>query len=1033
MHNYGNFNELNLVSLTNEPTHLNLQSALKTNSPYFDIEEVSNEISAHPCLSIATINVQSLNAKHTQLQILSDALAENHGEPFDIICMQETWLTGEADASLLQLNGYNLILQGASLSRHSGLGIYINSSIPYTIKPNIKYSTWEAMVLEIMHSSISKPIVIVNIYRAPNNLLENKIKFIEEFTDLVNNMQALNKHIIISGDFNLDLLKVKKDNIISMYFTNLTAAGFEPLITLPTRFTENYTCTLIDNIFTNSMNILEPISGILISNISDHKLCFTLFPLENNNDKQPPYVTIITRPNNVNDLIKVDLQNLDIMSMFDQGLNSDPSINYDILESALTQLIDKYTTKRRVKFRKHRHKKQPWITQGILKSIKYRDKLHLKVKKTPPTSNDLPSMKINLSTYNKILKKIIRQAKALHYTNLFETHKNDSKRTWNNINSILNKKQKDDSTIDHLIVDGKRITSDFEIATQLNNFFTEIGHKTASQIPLTNVNYQSFLPPSTHPEFSFNTITDTEIDKIITDLKPKYSTGHDHINTILIKHLKHELIKPLTLIANQMITTSIFPDQLKIAKIKPIHKKDDKHISTNYRPISLLPSVSKILEKVMLLQLDNHFTNNQLYFKSQYGFRKKRSTELAILEFTDRIIQNMDHNVTPTAIFLDLSKAFDTLNHNILTNKLKYYGIRNTSLNLCQSYLSNRKQFVTVNNETSSNLNISIGVPQGSILGPFFFLVFVNDLPNCTNSLDFITYADDTTLFTTLNPKLPQTNAQLNTEVDKVYTWLCTNKLSLNIAKTKLMNFHTPQRLYTPPKIFIDQEPVQNVNQYNFLGILIDDNLTWKAHTNKISIKISQITGIINKLKHIIPQFALRNIYNALILPHLSYGILAWGINNNTNSILKIQKRAVRAITNSPYNSHTNQLFKRLNLLKINDIRKYFEIKFYHKFINNNLPEYFDEFVKRNEHFYNVHLTRSSHRLSVPVRRHRFCESGLRWSLVDTFNKCPNPLQIKIHTHSIHAISIQYKAFLIEAYDETCDVVNCYVCQRQIN
>ena len=268
-------------------------------------------------------------------------------------------------------------------------------------------------------------------------------------------------------------------------------------------------------------------------------------------------------------------------------------------------------------------------------------------------------------------------------------------KTWNNINSILNRKQNNDlntKIIDHLIIDGNKITSDSQIATHFNKFFEEIGHTTASNIPAVNIDYHDFLPPTNNTDFSFNTITVDKIEKIISDLKPKHSTGHDHINTVLIKHLKHELSGPLTLITNQMITTSIFPDQLKIAKIKPIHKKDNKHTCTNYRPISLLPSISKILEKVMLLQLDKHFTNHQLYFKSQYGFRNKRSTELALIEFTDKIIRNMDQNISPTAIFLDLSKAFDSLNHNILINKLKHYGIRDTSLNLCISYLTNRKQ-----------------------------------------------------------------------------------------------------------------------------------------------------------------------------------------------------------------------------------------------------------------------------------------------------------------------------------------------------
>ena len=184
-------------------------------------------------------------------------------------------------------------------------------------------------------------------------------------------------------------------------------------------------------------------------------------------------------------------------------------------------------------------------------------------------------------------------------------------------------------------------------------------------------------------------------------------------------------------------------------------------------------------------------------------------------------------------------------------------------------------------------------------------------------------------------------------------------------------------------------------------------------------------------MKHIIPQYVLLNIYNALILPHLSYGILAWGKNNNIKAILKIQKKTVRAISKSSYNSHTDPLFKRLKLLKVNDIRKYFEIKFYHKYSNNILPEYFNDFARNNEYYYSGRSTRSRYRLSVPVHRHCFCKSGLRWSLVETINSCPDSILNKMLTHSIKAVSQQYKSFLFEEYQEACTIQNCYVCNRQ--
>ena len=227
-----------------------------------------------------------------------------------------------------------------------------------------------------------------------------------------------------------------------------------------------------------------------------------------------------------------------------------------------------------------------------------------------------------------------------------------------------------------------------------------------------------------------------------------------------------------------MITTSIFPNSLKIAKIKPIYKKGNKELCENYRPISLLPALSKILEKVMLKQINQYFTTNNLYYHSQYGRRKKHSTEHALIEFTDHIITSLDKNETPTSIFIDLTKAFDCLDHDILLHKLRHYGLDDKALKLCTHYLSNRKQYIKLPDATSDLLSINTGVPQGSILGPFFFLLYINDLPNSSDLIKFITYADDTTLLTTLNPQTHNNN--INNELSKVFKWFCSNRLSLN-------------------------------------------------------------------------------------------------------------------------------------------------------------------------------------------------------------------------------------------------------------
>ena len=284
----------------------------------------------------------------------------------------------------------------------------------------------------------------------------------------------------------------------------------------------------------------------------------------------------------------------------------------------------------------------------------------------------------------------------------------------------------------------------------------------------------------------------------------------------------------------------------------------------------------------------DYFVENKLLYESQYGFRKLHSTEYAALEFTDKIITNLDQGKLPLAIFLDLSKAFDTIDHSILIHKLHYYGIQGTALNWFKSYLYNRKQYVQFNNCNSSHSAITTGVPQGSILGPLLFIIYMNDISEVTNKFHFTLYADDTSLiepictFTTDLKNNSEASNTINQELKLITDWLCLNKLSLNAKKTKMMIFHHRQRNISEIKLnlSINDTPIEQVNEFNFLGLMFDECMTWKSHTQKICSKIAVVNGTLNRLKRFISCDILKTIYNALIQPHLNYGILLWGKKN---------------------------------------------------------------------------------------------------------------------------------------------------------
>ena len=336
-------------------------------------------------------------------------------------------------------------------------------------------------------------------------------------------------------------------------------------------------------------------------------------------------------------------------------------------------------------------------------------------------------------------------------------------------------------------------------------------------------NFSNYLSKRSIQSIFLDAVTENEVEFEIRKLRENKSCGHDDIPPKLVKNISKYVIKPLTYIYNQSFLTGSIPDDLKVALVTPVFKANDKEEFSNYRPISVLPCFSKILEKLMYNRLLKYLDQNNILFPSQYGFRRKHSTNLATIELITKISQAIDNNENTLGVFLDLAKAFDTVNHEILLRKLDHYGVRGIVNKWFKNYLTGRKQIVKYKSVQSQSLTITCGVPQGSVLGPLLFLIYMNDVSRCSKKLSFILFADDTNLFYS-HKNVDILYNTMNQELKNITSWLSCNKLSLNVKKTHFMVFKTKRKkLDQVFEIKINDQQIDKVNYTKFLGLYIDD------------------------------------------------------------------------------------------------------------------------------------------------------------------------------------------------------------------
>jgi len=811
------------------------------------------------CLSI---NIDGIRNKFEEFQIQLNL--NNKFRP-SVIGVCETKLT-DSRASMHNIPGYQLITNNHRGNK-GGVALYIRDGITFIAKPQLTFIIRgiETIFADIIINGVTRTVGMIYRRAVDITISDFADKIVSDVLENLGNNRSY-----LMGDFNINLLQYRDCVNIANFYHTMMSHGFRPMITKPTRVTPN-TATLIDNIYTNDItNIVQ--SSVIISAVSDHYPVYTKYNTNDNqvnNNIQIINYRKFTDESLNNFKIAIDELNCDEISLIDDACES-----FNYLHNYLT---DKFEICFPLKQKRvtDRDIKKPWITGEILTAVKLKQKLSRKCKKYPRTYGAEYRRQKNL------VARTIKAARETYFQNTLSRDFGDSKKTWNTINKILGKiKPKNSNCIKS---ENEIINNPKEIATKFNEYFNSIPTTLSNSIiNADNATYEEFLPnplPESHP---FYETTNIEIKSIIEGIKDSNSAGIDCLTTKVIKSNANALTPILKILINKSLSQGKFPEKLKTAKIIPVFKNKDKTEVSNYRPISILPVISKIYERVFYNRLYNYFSYNNLFSESQYGFRSGRSTELALLKFSEDIINSFNNGKNTVATFMDLSKAFDCVNHEILIKKLEYYGVNRICIQWVQSYITDREHYTSWNESNSPTCLLNIGVPQGSILGPLLFLIYINDIVNSSNSLTFVLFADDTTIYSS-HKNIDTAINMMNNELQRVAKWFDANKLSLNVSKTQTMLLSRKKKLTPSISVFIKEQEIIRVAKTKFLGVVVDEHLTWKDHIALISNKISKSCGIIFQIRNSLTDSAKKLIYNSLIHPYVTYCLNVYVITKTSH------------------------------------------------------------------------------------------------------------------------------------------------------
>lgn len=902
-------------------------------------------------ISLAHINARSLLNTFDTFQ--------DHVLNYDysIVGVSETWLHEDIDDLSVSLPGYTFVRQDRS-SRGGGVGVYIKKDIKYSILLQECTEVLEHIWIKIFFGNIT--LILGNIYRPPSTNIDHFFQYYEDIlTDLFSSSDAL----FCIGDFNIDMGNL--GNKLSESLQSIADVfGLKQLITEPTRIS-NYSSSTIDLIFYNQDDVVDV--GTRDIQVSDHNLIFCNIQTENKN-ADVSYSFKYRRLTSINKLLfQHDLENIPWHTFYDLD-NANEKVEF--LTSNIIRLFDKHAPVVNVKGKTKPY--SPWITENIRLMIRLRNKA---LNRFRTTRN--PNHWIYYKELRNLTTSAIRAEKKAYLNTIFR--QGNTKQKWQELKKINVIKNKSNNIPEHL-----------SNVNDLNNYFSSINTKNQNIHQDTLISFLNNRLNAT--TFLFGPVTDGDILQLIQRLKSN-ALGPDNLSLNLILYCCPFLVPHITHLVNSCICSGVFPDSWKQANIIPLSKCSRPKEFSDLRSISILPFLSKIMEKVMETQLNSFLNDNNILPEKQSGFRSGHSCETALAEVTDSVIRSLDRSMASVLIMLDYSKAFDTLNHELLLAMLKYIGLSDLALRLIRSYLTNRVQRVCIGSSISDMVRVTGGVPQGSILGPLLYSIYTFNIYKCLKHCAYHMYADDTQLIYNFDiSEVQEANLKINVDLNSLSEVSKNLSLKLNPTKSIAVLFardsHRPYLLRNL-NLKLNNENITLKDSAKNLGLIIDYKLHFKEH---ITAKLRAAYSTLKMLyphRHYLNQDTKKTLCESLVLSHFNFCDSIYGPcldNVAKRRIQVLQNSCLRFIFGIRRRNHITYKLKEVQWLDMAKRRELHSISFYYKILKNRCPPYLSNKIKLRTASHTVNI-RHRYLVDIPKHNREFFKCSFSYNVANLINK----------------------------------------------